>query len=405
MKSYAYKTTDFGQTWQPLINDASKVTGYAHVIKEDTVNKDLLFLGTEFGLYISVDGGKQWAQFKGTEFPVNVAVRDIAIHPREGDLILATHGRGIWILDDLTPLRELTPEVLAKDVSFLDSRPAIQGVSQGYGWSDGEMNFVGRALGDGAIITYYQKRRHIFGDLKMEVYDASGKLVSKLPASTHKGINRVEWSMRLKAPRVPPAATAAFSASQGPRLVPGTYTVKLLDNGKTYSTQIKVTGDPLAKRSAEDRQLQFDTSMKIYAQLEKMTDLVESMLSTHAQAQELAGKLPESDATRKRLDALADSIDKLRSKIVATKEGGAVTGEERIRELTANLYGAVSGYEGRPTETQIARASALATELDQVVKEYDSLMKKELPSINPLLQKKKLQEIKLPPAGGSQPAA
>ena len=267
------------------------------------------------------------------------------------------------------------------------------------------MNFSGRAVGDGAFITYYQKRRHIFGDLKLEVYDPSGKLVSKLPASTRKGINRVEWSMRIKAPRVPPAATAAFAASQGPRLVPGTYTVKLLDNGKTYTTQVKVTGDPLAKHTAEDRQLQFDTTMKIYAQLERMSGLVDSMLATHAQAQESAAKLPESDATRKRLDSLAQSIDKLRSKIVATKEGGAVTGEERIRELMANLYGNVSGYEGRPTQTQIDRAAALEKELSAVINDYDSLMKKELPAVNPMLQKKKLPEIKLPPSGSESKAA
>jgi hypothetical protein len=269
------------------------------------------------------------------------------------------------------------------------------------------MNYVGRATADGAYITYYQKRRHIFGDLKLEVYDPSGKLVSKFPASTRKGINRVEWSMRIKAPRVPPAATAAFAASQGPRLVPGTYTVKLLDNGKTYTTEVKVTGDPLAKHTAEDRQLQFDTSMKIYATLERMSDLVDSMLSTHGQAQELATKLPESDTTRKRLETLADSIDKLRSKIVATKEGGAVTGEERIRELTAELYGNVSGFEGRPTQTQINRAAALDTELNGVINDYDSLMKKELPAVNSLLKKKKLPEIKLPSSSDEQskPAA
>jgi photosystem II stability/assembly factor-like uncharacterized protein len=101
MNTYVYKTSDYGRTWQPLMT--SDLKGYAHVVKEDTVNKDLLFVGTEFGLFISVDGGRQWAQFKGGNMPA-VAVRDIAIHPRESDLILATHGRGIWIVDDITPL-------------------------------------------------------------------------------------------------------------------------------------------------------------------------------------------------------------------------------------------------------------------------------------------------------------
>ena len=88
------------------------VRGYAHVIKEDLVNPRLLFLGTEFGLWVSLNGGQNWAQFKGGEFP-QVAVRDLAIHPRDHDLVIATHGRGMWIVDDITPLRTLTPAVLS----------------------------------------------------------------------------------------------------------------------------------------------------------------------------------------------------------------------------------------------------------------------------------------------------
>ena len=103
---YVFRTTDYGQTWNPLVTaqDAKGVRGYAHVIKEDLVQPNLLFLGTEFGLFVSIDGGKAWAQFKGGRLPA-VAVRDLAIQPRENDLILATHGRGIWIVDDITPLR------------------------------------------------------------------------------------------------------------------------------------------------------------------------------------------------------------------------------------------------------------------------------------------------------------
>src|SRR5262245_55421282 len=121
---YVYKTTDYGQTWTPLVtpNDSKTVHGYAHVIKEDAVKSDLLFLGTEFGLWVSIDGGKNWAQFKGNHFPA-VAVRDLAIQSRDNDLVLATHGRGIWIIDDITPWRALTPEILSQEVAFVSARP------------------------------------------------------------------------------------------------------------------------------------------------------------------------------------------------------------------------------------------------------------------------------------------
>ena len=99
----------------------SGVRGYAHVIKEDTVNPNLLFLGTEFGLWISVDGGQRWAQYKGSDFPA-VAVRDIVVQARESDLVLATHGRGIWIIDDISPLRALTPDLMSKEAALIPGK-------------------------------------------------------------------------------------------------------------------------------------------------------------------------------------------------------------------------------------------------------------------------------------------
>src|SRR5213082_510742 len=137
MKPYAYKTSDSGKTWTPVIADGAPVRGYAHVIKEDLVNRDLLFMGTENGLWISLDGGKQWAQYKGGDLP-NVAVHDIGIHPRDNDLVIATHGRGIWIVDNITPLRALTPEVLQKDVVFMQTAPVVQRIPAQGGWANGD---------------------------------------------------------------------------------------------------------------------------------------------------------------------------------------------------------------------------------------------------------------------------
>src|SRR5258708_18053136 len=117
MRPYAYKSTDFGATWTPLVPPDSPVRRYAHVINADPVNPNLLFLGTELGLWVSVDGGKQWAHYKGGDLPA-VAVRDLAIHPRDHHLAIGTHGRGISIVDDISPLRGLTPEGLASPVAL-----------------------------------------------------------------------------------------------------------------------------------------------------------------------------------------------------------------------------------------------------------------------------------------------
>src|SRR4029077_9870437 len=118
MKPYAYKTTDYGKTWTALPAQESGVRGYAHVITEDTVSSNVLFLGTEFGLWISADGGQRWAQYKGTDFPA-VAVDDIVVQARESHLAVATHGRDIWIVDDISSWRALTPDVVTKEAALI----------------------------------------------------------------------------------------------------------------------------------------------------------------------------------------------------------------------------------------------------------------------------------------------
>jgi photosystem II stability/assembly factor-like uncharacterized protein len=387
MEPHVFKTADFGKTWTPIVSAGSGVRGYAHVIKEDTVEPKLLFLGTEFGLWISRDGGKQWAQYKGGEFPA-VAVRDIVVHPRESDLVVATHGRGIWIVDDISPLRKLTPEVLAQDAVFLQGKPTQQRLIANGGWQDGDATFVGADPADGALITYYQKKRHIFGKMKIEIFDDSGKLVDTVPANSRRGLTRVVWQMRMKAPRVPPAASAAFEAAQGPRVLPGTYTVKMTRGTETYTTPLAIVLDPRAKYTVADRKLQFDAALRIYNLLREMSFTVDQINGVRDELAASAGKLTADDPLRKRLAQLADETEALRKKIVATTEGGAITGEERIREKTTQLYGAIDEYEGRPADYQVARIDSLKHELDDVTSAFNAFAAKELVEVNGSLAKK-----------------
>jgi photosystem II stability/assembly factor-like uncharacterized protein len=391
MKPYAYKTTDYGKTWTALPVEESGVRGYAHVIKEDSVNPNLLFIGTEFGLWISIDGGQRWAQYKGSNFPA-VAVRDIAVQARASDLVLATHGRGIWIIDDISALRALTPELMSQEATLIPSR-AVQYFDAWGGWSEGDDTYTGRNRPSEAQITYYQKSRHIFGDLKIEILDQNGKLIDTVAGSKHRGLNRANWSMHVKAPAAPPAATALFEAAQGPRVLPGTYTVKMTKGDKVYTEQLNVVLDPRAKFTLEDRKAQFELTMKIYHTIEHMTYAVAAIEGVRDAASERGGKLTEKDPLRKQLQDVSAKCEGLRSKIVATKEGGMITGEERIRELLGQLYGTVNGYEGRPADYQVARADSLAHELEDVIGDFQKLTQNELPGINAGLKKKKAEAI------------
>ena len=399
MEPYVFKTTDYGKTWTPLVTpqDPKSVRGYAHVIKEDLVKPDLLFLGTEFGLWVSIDGGKSWAQFKGNHFPA-VAVRDLAIQPRDNELVLATHGRGIWIIDDITPLRALTPDLLTQDVAFISARPVQQRIEGQGGWANGDAVFVGENPPDAAVINYYQRERHLFGKMKLEILDSSGRVVDQLPASKRPGLNRVMWTMRAKPPHVPPAAQIAVAGIRGPRLVPGDYTVRLTKAGKVYDTKLTVGLDRRAKFSLADRKAQFDAAMRVVGLFGDETALMGRIIGLRQALAQTGAALPEGDQLRKQISDFDGKVDAVRKKIVATTEGGAITGEERLREHTDQLYGAILSYEGKPAAYQIAYIDTLKRELDEVTKQFDQLLAQDLPALNESLKGKGQQPLSPPSA-------
>src|SRR5262249_12098308 len=151
-------------------------------------------------------------------------------------------------------------QTLAKDVDFIGTRPAVQRISASGGWANGDAVFVGHNPSDEATITYYQKKRHIFGDLRIEVFDSEGKLLGTVPTSKRRGLSRATWSMRLKPPQVPAAASAAGGAFIGPRVLPGSYTVKLTKDKQEYSTKLELVPDSRATYSADDRRTEFALS-------------------------------------------------------------------------------------------------------------------------------------------------
>ena len=397
MAPYIYETRDYGKTWNALVSpkDAKGVRGYVHVIKQDPARPEILYAGTEFGLWISIDGGKRWAEFKGGDFPA-VAVRDMAFQNRDASLALATHGRGIWIIDDLTPLRALDEKTLDSEAAFLATRPIQQRINAFGGWAEGDASFTGPNPPNGAEITYYQKGRHLFGKLKIDILDDRGALIDTIPASVRRGINRVTWSMRVKPPRVPSAAQIAFNSTQGPRVPPGTYTVRMTKDKEVYETKIDVGLDRRVTFSAADRRAQYDAAIKVLTLFGEMSALVDQINAVRAQADATGAKLPANDAMRKELADLSAKADEMRKKIVATKEGGAITGEERLREHTDTLYGAIMSYDGKPSDYQIARIDALNRELGDVKQQFAKLRESDLAKTNASLRAKNQPEIAVP---------
>ncbi len=394
MNPWVYETTDYGKTWKRLVSPAQGVRGWAHVIREDLVNPRLLFLGTEFGLWISIDGGSSWAQFKGGGFP-NVPVRDLAIQARENDLVIGTHGRGIWIIDDISPLRALTPKSLQVGTALLPSLPTQERMPDSGGWVNGDAVFVGDNPQRGAVITYYLRGRHVYGDIKLEILDSHGKVVDTVTPTKRRGINRVAWSMQLKPPQVPRAAQVAFQAALGPRVLPGVYTVRLTNGADVVERKLHIGLDRRFKYTIADRKAQFKAIMKAYALFGDMSKLVARIDSIRATTAARARGMSVIDFLGNRLRAAVAALDQAKRKIVATKEGGAITGEERIREHLAQVYSALNQWEGRPAAYQVARVEVLRRELDDVHKQLDAVVAQQIKPLAPLLQQRKLAPISL----------
>jgi len=387
MTPYLYRTGDYGRTWQQLVGPGTPgVRGYAHVIKEDRDNPNILYLGTEFGLHVSVNGGASWAQFKPNSFPGGIAVRDIALQEREDDLVLGTHGRGIWIIDDVSPLRQLTPAVLAGSAALLPGKPVEQRIEGNGGWPEGNATFYGQNPPSGAQITYYQKARHVIGRMKLEILDSAGNVVDEIPASKRRGLNRVSWSMRTKPAIVPPAASLAYYSTQGQRVLPGDYTVRLTKAGQVTTAPLAVRLDRRAKFTVADRQAQFAAAERVKTLFTRMSKTVAEINGVRAQTGALAAN-PAAPANVKASAArLLAKADALRKEIVATTEGGAITGEERLRENVDEIYGAINSVEDRPTAYQLARIDALDRQLREVEAQWGALQAGDVAAFNALLQ-------------------
>jgi len=362
-EAHVYRTTDFGKTWAPVAGKEQGLRGWAHVVREDPVKPAILYVGTELGLWVSIDSGSSWARFEGGSFPA-VAVRDLAFGDHGGDLVIATHGRGIWIVDDLGPLRALTPATLAKEVAFLPSRPTQQRMPALGSWVQGDAKFVGPSSDPGATVTFYQRTRHLFGPMRLDVLDPAGRVVDSIPAPQRRGLNRVSWSMQEKPPNVPRAAALAGAAQFGPRVVPGTWRVRLTRGAETVEAPLEIKVDRRAPYGVAERKAQHDAAMRVHALFGKMTRDVDRLNAIRRTAEEEAGKAAAERAGR--LRALAGAADALRKQVVATKEGGAITGEERLREHADILYGALLSWEGKPARYQVDRIGVLERELSDV---------------------------------------
>jgi hypothetical protein len=299
-------------------------------------------------LFASYSGGKEWMPLNLKNLP-NVSVHDILVHPRENDLILATHGRSIWIFDDATPIQQMTPAILNSNAHLFSVRPALRYASAFTRYGIGDKQFTGPNPPNGALITYYLKDKlDEKATLKLQVFDSAGKLVQDIERpSREKGLNRVAWNLRLggaEVRRPPTEEQLAFGGgSRGPQVLPGTYTVKLTVNDKILEEKVEVKLDPTvnipiaALQEAQDMQIKLrDMQSNINLSLRFLDSLETQLKNTQATMKGLQ-KEPDKDLM-KALEEYIKELDKMEDRLSSRNEGLGFAGHDQVADLIGNLY-------------------------------------------------------------------
>ena len=390
MAPYVFTTDDYGRSWRSITSDLP-ASAWVNVIVEHARAPTLLFVGTETGLFVSVDRGAHWTPLRGN-FPT-VPVDDLVIHPRDDDLVVGTHGRGIYILDDLAPLRALASGDRLSDAQLFEPRPAVQYVAWKHESCRAQREFVGANPPYGASLTYLWPDDPDGPDdpdtpddaepsaeptVTIAVVNADGRVVRDIDASpTHRGMNRVVWDLRSDRPE-------ALSSGRGPLVPAGRYTASLTARGKTHEQPILVEMDPDSAASTEEHQARYDFLTQINAQrarLQQATRVVDHLVVEIDRLQASDRELP--DDVTSQIESVDESAGTIRD---AIQEGGG--GRRSLVSQANSLFGELDGDNVRqgtlsgPTHVQQVRLTTLTSEIDASRAQLDRLIAEDVERLN-----------------------
>ena len=389
MKPYALKTTDYGKTWKNIISKDIQENAFVRNIQEDYENEDLLFLGTEMGLYVTIDGGKNWSQFTNNMPPV--AVHFIDLQKRTNDIVMGTHGRGVIIIDDISPLRQLNSSVLDKDVHFFDTEAFTMPEDSGFSGSFGaETQFVGGNKPTSARIPYYLKKRHTFGKMEMEVQDMQGNKIAPLTPGKSKGINIVNWDYTSSTPKMAAGKTLSYSGFTSPRVPAGTYKVVLTKGKDTYEHTIDVKYDENSLTTLSERKEQEQLTREMFNMVEDLAYMVYELGALQTKAQKVIEDQPKG---KKVAQQLYDELEALRKDLVITTGDNYVaSAEPELRERMGDLYSNIAGSFGRVTAAQKQNLELISEEFSDAKKRYQTIKDKEGKKFMKFLEKNELEK-------------
>lgn len=383
-KPYAMKTTDYGKTWKNIISSDIEAPAFVRNIQEDYENEDLLFLGTELGLYVTINGGNNWSHFTNN-MPL-VAVHFIDMQKQTNDIVMGTHGRGVIIIDDISPLRELTPAILEKDVHFFDSKPVTMVEEGGFGGNFGaETQFVGANKSTAARIVYYLKKRHTFGKMTMEIQDMEGNKLTSLSPGKSKGINVVTWNFNTQNPKMAAAKTLSFGGFTSPRVPAGKYKVVLTKKKEKFETIIETKYDETAITTIAERKEQEALTQELYTMVEDLAYMVYEIGTYQSSAKKM---MDANGAGLKEATVFYNALEELRKDLVITTGDNYVAAAEpELRERMGELYSNVATSYDNVSGALKQNYKLIKDEFTQENKRYAGILGKEGKKFIKMLEK------------------
>jgi photosystem II stability/assembly factor-like uncharacterized protein len=432
---HIYKTTDYGQTWSRQPTDGIPDQAWVWIVREDPRNTDLLWAGTELGLYASYDTGGSWQQMHLKNLPT-VAIHDILVHPRENDLILGTHGRAIWIFDDATPLQQFSDEVAAQKAALFEIRPAIRFPTRFTRYGLGDKSHRAPNPPAGALITYFLQekieeekpgKKGEDGEdaekpddaeengkkeerIKIEILDSGGEIIQTLDGEKlgkEAGLNRVAWNLAADParPRKDEKPERSFFRPEprGPMVLPGTYTVRLTVDGESHEQPVEVGIDPMVAVTAADLATEYSVANELTAMQSAVNDGLRGLdaLKSQLEARRAAVKLmrqelpEELETAWKEHDEAAKEI----TEKLARKEDKPFWSQgPRLAGRLGGLFYEVDSQFAAPTAAQMDYFEELKGDYSELTDELNRFFSIDIPALNALLETHGVPPVAVPEA-------
>jgi len=411
-KPYIFRTTDLGKTWNAIVHGIPD-GAYVHAVREDPKRKDLLYAGTELGVFVSFDDGARWQPLQ-LNLPVS-PIHDLVI--KDDDLVVATHGRSFWVLDDLTPIRQLNTQSTQADVILYQPQTALR---LHYPEEFDKRQPVGDNPAPGAIIDYYFKTARK-EEVSLEIVDASGKIVRRLSSKEKKeseqppewpdrvervktipaneGMNRFAWDLRYDDPIQIPGAFYSGTGPKGPLALPGDYQVKLTVGGKSQTAPLHLAIDPRTKGQEAGLQKQFALSAQVNDRISQLHQAVNEIRDLRSQIQTLHKRFGDDQRLKPAL-AAADDLDhkmsEVEQKLIQVNMKGSEANlafRNMLNERFDTFIHTIETGHDEPTKPQLDVFQMLSGQLEEQLKKWAQLKNEDLPKVSELIKQANLPAL------------